>query len=95
MGAEETSFGRTQSETTPAFYARDAALGWRLCHLGLEGAFSHKGANRRNVSSPRMHSSEKRMWPASSMGGGTPIGGVFWAGSIQRHHGPRATYHGP
>ena len=43
----------------PAFYARDAALGWRLCHSRLEGAFSHKGANRKNVSSPRLHSSEK------------------------------------
>ena len=58
VGAEETSFGRTESETTPAFYAQDAALGWRLCHLGLEGTFSHKWANRRNVSPPRMHSSE-------------------------------------
>ena len=60
----------------PAFYARDAALGWRLCHSRLEGAFSHKGANRKNVSSPRLHSSEKWMRPAFSMGGGAPIGGV-------------------
>ena len=58
VGAEEISFGRTESETTPAFYAQDAALGWRLCHLGLEGTFSHKRANKRNVSPPRMHSSE-------------------------------------
>ena len=58
MGGEEISFGRAESETTPAFYAQDGALGWRLCHLGLEGTFSHKWANKRNVSPPRMHSSE-------------------------------------
>ena len=70
MGAEEISFGRTESETTPAFYAQDAALGWRLCHLGLEGTFSHKWANKRNVSPPPDAFQRKRMWPALFYGRG-------------------------
>ena len=95
VGAEEISFGRTESETTPAFYAQDAALGWRLCHLGLEGTFSHKWANKRNVSPPRMHSSESECGRHFSMGGG----GSNWRNSpgnvsIHRQRGP-SNYGGP
>ena len=95
VGAEEISFGRAESETTPAFYAQDAALGWRLCHLGLEGTFSHKWANKRNVSPPRMHSSESECGRHFSMGGG----GSNWRNSpgnvsILRQRGP-SNYGGP
>ena len=95
MGGEEISFGRAESETTPAFYAQDGALGWRLCHLGLEGTFSHKWANRRNVSPPRMHSSESECGRHFSMGGG----GSNWRNSpgnvsIHRQRGP-SNYGGP
>ena len=95
VGAEEISFGRTESETTPAFYAQDAALGWRLCHLGLEGTFSHKWANRRNVSPPPDAFQRKRMWPALFYG----RGGSNWRNSpgnvsIHRQRGP-SNYGGP
>ena len=95
MGAEEISFGRTESETTPAFYAQDAALGWRLCHLGLEGTFSHKWANKRNVSPPPDAFQRKRMWPAFFYG----RGGSNWRNSpgnvsIHRQRGP-SNYGGP
>ena len=95
VGAEETSFGRTESETTPAFYAQDGALGWRLCHLGLEGTFSHKWANKRNVSPPRMHSSESECGRHFSMGGGDPIGGILRATSLYTVNAGRQITAGP
>ena len=94
MGGEEISFGRAESETTPAFYAQDGALGWRLCHLGLEGTFSHKWANRRNVSPPRMHSSESECGRHFLWEGGLQLEG--FSGQRLYTTSPRAVFiHGP